>query len=143
MALLLIFTIATAQMIDMALPDGDNMWVVRVTTTGGIVGTGIGNFSFSSEGKLACGREMQCMKEFRPADFHALIEVVQAGTLPTPPSPVCLCNDCIMRSIIISRRDSMGVVHTFSASWDDTTRSRLPAEVGRIYDAAMALIYRK
>src|SRR5687767_7106800 len=99
MALLLIFTIATAQMIDMALPDGNDMWVVRVTTTGGIAGTGIGNFSFSSEGKLACGREMQCVKEFRPADFHALIEVVQAETLPASPPPVSLCNDCIPRTI--------------------------------------------
>jgi hypothetical protein len=140
---LLLSLFLTAQMIDMALPDGDNMWVVRVATTGGIVGTGIGNFSFSSEGKLACGREMQCVKEFRPADFHALIEVVQAGTLPATSSPVSLCNDCITRTITISRRDSMGVVHTFSASWDETTRSRLPAEVSRIYDAALALIYRK
>jgi len=133
----------TAQMIGMALPDGNDMWVVRVTTTGGILGTGVGNFSLSSEGKLLCEAEMQCMKEFRPADFHALIEVVQAGSLPASPSLVSLCRDCITRTITISRRDSMGVVHTFSASWDDTTRSRLPVEVSRIYDAALALIYRK
>ncbi len=39
----------------------------------------------------------------------------------------------------IVRHDSIGVVHAFTASWDDTTKGRLPPEVIQVYDAVVAL----
>ncbi len=125
----------------MALPAGDSAWVVRVTTKGGILGTGIGDFALSSEGKLVCAATgLQCPKEFQPSAFQFLVETVKAGTLQLSRVRVSYCNDCITRTITISRRDSMGIVHTYTATWDDTTKSRLPQDVSRIYDAALALI---
>jgi hypothetical protein len=116
-------------------------WIVQVVTRGGILGTGSGDFAVSSEGKISCWRDVRCPKDFRVSDLRPLIEQVQSGTLPAPVFPVVgFCSDCITRTITISRRDSMSIVHTYTASWDDTTKSRLPQEVVRIYDSIAALI---
>jgi len=130
-----------AQIPQMAIPDGNDMWVVQVVTSGGLLGAGSGDVAISSEGKIVCSREMRCPNSFPLSDFQPLVEIIQTGTLPVPlpPAVVSLCRDCIMRTIRISRRDSMGVVHYYTASWDDTTKDRLPREVIRIYDALLAL----
>ena len=129
-----------AQIPQLLLPEGNGAWLVQVATSGGILGTGGGDFAISSEGKIACRVEMKCPEQFPVSDFHPLVEVIQSGILPVPATPiVSLCNDCIKRTITIRRRDSMGVVQTYTASWDDTTKSKLPPEVIRIYDAVLAL----
>src|SRR5262245_35570546 len=102
----------------MVLPDGNGVWVIHVVTSGGLTGTGAGNFSISSEGKVACS-DVQCFEKFAVSEFNPLVEVLRAN-LPSPgPSPLMLCNDCIRRTITISRRDALGVVTTYTASWDD------------------------
>src|SRR6185295_10112865 len=121
--MILIFTLAsmfmlqTLQPLQMALPDGNDAWVVRVTTTGGLTGTGMGDFAISSEGKLLCRPAKGCAEQFKPADFQSLIEMILPGNLPMLTLPVVsLCRDCIVRTLHITRRDSMGVLHTYTTS---------------------------
>ena len=129
---------ALAQMV---LPDGNQTWFVQVITTGGILGRGDIDFAVSSEGKTICNQESRCPKDFKTSDFQPLVENVQAdGPSASAVRVVSFCNDCITRTIIISRRDSMGVVHTHTATWDDTTKSKLPLDIIRIYDGLRALM---
>jgi len=137
----LILSILQAQIPQMLLPDGNGAWVVQVVTSGGILGIGDGDFASSSEGKLICKPGLRCPKDFAVPDFMTLVEAIQPSTPLVPALPVVsLCSDCIKRTITISRRDSMGVVHTYTATWDETTKSRVPQEVIRIYDAFVALM---
>ena len=142
-ALILVFgltSILSAQIPQMLLPDGNGAWVVRLVTTGGILGTGGGDLSISSENKILCSAQIRCPNDFKVSDFQPLIETIRADiSVPTAPL-VSLCRDCITRIMTISRRDSTGLVHTVTASWDDTTKARLPQEVIRIYDAVLDLV---
>jgi len=125
---------------EMALPDGNGAWVVRVVTTGGFTGQGIGDFAISSEGRLLCRPVKVCPAQFKPGDFQLLVEAIVSGSLPVPSSPgASLCKDCILRTIQIIRRDSTGSLRVYTASWDDVTQERLPAQVIRVYDALLAL----
>jgi len=124
----------------LVLPAGNGAWTVQVVTSGGFLGTGDGNFTISSEGKIACSSEMRCPKEFKPSDLQPLVEIIQSATRPVPRPPLMsFCHDCITRTITISRRDSSGMLHAYTASWDDTTRGNVPQEVLRIYDVVVAL----
>jgi hypothetical protein len=131
--------VAQAQTPQLFLPDGNGAWLVQVVTRGGLTGAGQGDFAVTSEGKSVCNRpEQRCLRDFKAAEFHRLVEMIQAGKLPIP--LVSLCSDCITRIITISRRDATGIVHTYTAMWDETTKGRLPQEVIRIYDALFALM---
>jgi len=138
--LILMLTILSPQVPAMLLPDGNGVWTVHVATVGGLLGGGDGDFALSSEGKIVCGSDLRCPKDFRVPDFQSLIGKIQS-TLPVPPMVVVsLCSDCIRRTITIRRRDSMGVVQTYTAMWDETTRSQVPEEVILLYDAITALM---
>jgi hypothetical protein len=138
--LILMLAILSPQVPAMLLPDGNGAWTVHVTTAGGLVGDRDRDFALSSEGKIACGSDLRCPKDFRVPDFQPLIGTIQS-TLPVPPIVVVsLCSDCIRRTITVRRRDSMGVVQTYTATWDETTRSQVPEEVIRVYDAITALM---
>jgi len=134
-------SVFVAQIPQMALPDGNDMWVVQVVTSGGLLGAGSGDVAISSEGKIVCRREIRCANSFQLSNFQPLVEIIQAGTLPVlrPSALVSLCRDCITTTITIRRRDAMGIVHTYTASWDDMTKDRVPREVIWIYDAVLAL----
>jgi hypothetical protein len=125
----------------LALPAGNNTWVVQVFTSGGLIGTGDGDFGISSEGRLICSSlDLGCPKEVQAPQLQTVMEMVQAvvpfaAVVPT----VSLCNDCIRRTIVIRRRDSLGIEFNYTASWDDLSRANVPREVLQIYDAVAAL----
>jgi hypothetical protein len=125
----------------MLLPAGNGTWVVQVASSGGLTGTGDGtDFALSSEGKIVCGPALSCPDQFAASEFQSLLDAIRPDMpVPLVPQVVSLCRDCITNTITIRRRDPMGVEYLFTASWDVTTKSRLPEEVLRIYDAAVAL----
>jgi len=131
-----------AQMRELALPPGNGAWLVQVVTSGGLSGAGGGDFSISSEGRIMCGPELRCPAGFDAAMFDPLFDSInpdmlvlpQPGTVPV----VSLCSDCIARRVFITHRNRNGIVHTFTVSFDVTTRSSVPPELMRIYDAAIA-----
>jgi len=133
-------TIVTTQLPQLALPDGNSAWLVQVVTSGGLMGKGGGDFAISSEGRIVCSLQLKCAQDFKPLNLQPLVEVIHAVDLPTPAVPiVSLCRDCITRTITVSSRDSTGVLRVYTASWDDTTKSKMPREIIRIYDAAREL----
>jgi hypothetical protein len=130
----------TAQAPQLALPDGNRVWLVQVVTSGGLSGKGGGDFTVSSEGRIVCSLQLRCANDFKPSDLQPLVEVIHAVDLPTPIVPiVSLCRDCITRTITVTSRDSTGVLRMYTASWDDTTKDKMPQEIIRIYDAARGL----
>ena len=140
MFLVLGLVIFAVQLPRLALPEGNSTWRVQVVTSGGLLGNGGGDFAISSEGRMVCTREIRCPSDFKPAEFQPLVEVIEKITLPSPTVPVVsLCRDCITRTMTVSFRDSIGRLHIYMASWDDTTKAMLPPEIVRIYDAVREL----
>ena len=130
----------TAQVPQLALPDGNRVWLVQVVTSGGLSGKGGGDFTVSSEGRIVCSLQLRCANDFKPSALQPLVELIHAVDLPTPIVPiVSLCRDCITRTITVTSRDSTGVLRMYTASWDDTTKEKMPQEIIRIYDAARGL----
>ena len=130
-----------AQALQMVLPDGNGTWTVRVATSGGFLGTGSGDFAVSSEGKVVCSREIRCPKDFSSSNFRSLIEAIPIDAQVQPAASIqILCNDCITRTMTISHRDAMGIVHTYAVSWNDATKTQVPTEFIRIYDALVEVM---
>jgi hypothetical protein len=135
--LLVLLFMQTPQLL---LPEGNGAWVVQINTIGGIVGAGVGDVAVSSEGKILCSHEIKCPDAFKFSDIQPWIETFQTLVLPVPPpATVSLCRDCITRTISVRWRDSMGVFHTYTATFDETTKGKLPPEVAKLYDAVVAL----
>jgi hypothetical protein len=138
--LIAVFALLVPQIPTLLLPEGNGAWTVQVTTSGGILGTGDGNFALSSAGKIVCASESRCPKEFKVSDFQPLVAMIEP-TLPVPPlAVITFCHDCLRRTITISRRDPTGVVQSYTASWDETTQGQVPEEVVRLYFAIRALM---
>ena len=135
-----IVSLLFAQAPQLLLPEGNGAWVVQINTTGGILGTGVGGIAVSSERKILCSPAMKCPYAFNLADLQPFVENIQALTLPLPPpASVSLCRDCITRMIKISWRDSMGVLHSYALTFDETTKGNLPPDVAKLYDAVVGL----
>src|SRR5436190_18754595 len=119
----------------MVLPEGNGAWSVRVVTSGGFMGNGIGTFALSSERKVACNEESRCPKGFKASEFEALIQPIRADAFSMPDFPSNgLCADCITRTMSFTDPASTGVVHTHTVSWNELTRSHVPQELLRLYD---------
>src|SRR5262245_8121875 len=124
---ILILALFTAQAPQLALPDGNSTWLVQVVTSGGLLGKGGGDFTISSEGRIVCSLQLRCVNDFKPLDLQPLVDVIHGVDLPTPTVPiVSLCRDCITRTITVTSRDSTGVLRVYTASWDDTTKEKMP-----------------
>jgi hypothetical protein len=137
--MLFILTLLFVQAPQLLLPEGNGAWLVQISTTGGILGTGVGDVAVSSERKILCSREIKCPDAFNLSDVQPFIENIRVLTVPVPPSSVSLCRDCITRTIKISWRDSMGVFHSYASTFDETTKGNLPPDVAKLYDAVVAL----
>jgi hypothetical protein len=138
--MLFLITLLFAQAPQLLLPEGNGAWLVQINTTGGILGTGVGDVTLSSERKILCSDEMKCPEVFNLSDVQPFVETIQVLTLPLPPpAGASLCRDCITRTIKISWRDSLGVLHSYAATFDETTKGNLPPEVAKLYDAVVAL----
>jgi hypothetical protein len=138
--MLFILTLFFVQVPQLLLPEGNGAWLVQISTTGGILGTGVGDVAVSSERKIQCSREMKCPDAFNLSDVQPFVKIIQTLTLPIPyPAGVSLCRDCITRTIKISGRDSMSVLHSYASTFDETTKGNLPPDVAKLYDAVVAL----
>src|SRR6478609_9604929 len=108
--------IATAQLPQLALPDGNSTWLVQVVTSGGLMGKGGGDFAISSEGKIVCSLQLRCASDFKPSNLQPLVEVIHGVDLPAAVVPiVSLCRDCITRTITVTSRDFAGALRVYTA----------------------------
>ena len=102
-------------------PAGANAWSLRVHTSGGFTGRGVGSVTISSDGQMGCG-SAPCATPSVTAllePFGKAIAGAVVGALWGPQPLSTLCSDCIRTTIVIKRREG-DVVRIYRASWDDS-----------------------
>jgi hypothetical protein len=131
------------QLLGVPLAGGDDVWAVEISSIGGLTGLGAGTVSVSSAGQMVCGPpDVHCPKTFDPTALQPLIDAIplEIKSIPTRP-PLRICNDCIVRTITIRRRDAMGTTHAYTASWDDLAPpGTVSREVIALYNSVIKLI---
>ena len=101
-------------------PPGANSWSLRIHTTGGFTGMGVGSVTISSDGQMACG-PAPCATPIAATMLQPVITVV-ASVVNGPwilQTPSGLCRDCVQTTITLKRRDG-DLVQVYRASWDDS-----------------------
>lgn len=101
-------------------PPGADSWSIRIHTTGGFTGQGIGSVTISSDGQMACG-PAPCATPIAVPMLQPVTTVI-ASVINVPwirQTPSGICRDCIQTTIALKRRDG-DLVHVYRASWDDS-----------------------
>ena len=124
----------------LALGNGRGAWVVEVTTSGGFTGRGRGNFAVRVDGVTACTPPMQCATlaphQLSPV-ANAVGQLITERWTPEPSRSVC--NDCVLTTMTLRKRDANGVDVMRTFSWTEVTWEQVPRDVGGIYQAVMEL----
>jgi hypothetical protein len=118
--------LSNAQPVDRAeppvLPDppaGENAWRVKVSSTGGITGRGLGTVTIGSDGQVSCA-PTACATPVDDRRLKRVAEVLNAiGDGDWIKRPPGRCNDCMQTTITLKRRSKDGIV-TSVATWDDS-----------------------
>ena len=101
-------------------PEGAAAWSLRIHTTGGFTGQGIGSVAISSDGTFTCAPgpcpAQVAARQLRPVST-TLASIVDAAWVRRPPSSVC--RDCVQTTVVLKRREG-DVVRMYVASWDDS-----------------------
>jgi hypothetical protein len=108
------------------LPGGSGAWVLQLTTSGGVMGTGsrTANFAVTSDGRLAC-EVSDCAGSLPRSALSGLIDkLARLDTslwpgLPSVAGQTTLCRDCLRTTLTLRRREGE-VVAVYTASWDPT-----------------------
>jgi hypothetical protein len=123
-----------------ALPPGENAWAVQIVSRGGFAGSGRGDLTLTSEGKLIWnGPDGSCSRKLPDETMNALTNLVLAVDAPpssTERSPN-MCADCYVTGIILQHRTGSGV-RAFSAIWDDPSQAKVSGNMIAVYEALMA-----
>jgi hypothetical protein len=102
-------------------PPGANAWSLRIHTTGGFTGRGVGSVTISSDGRMACG-PAPCATPVAAArldPFGKAIDTAVVEAFWRHQPPATLCSDCVRTTLALKRRDG-DVVRVYHASWDDS-----------------------
>jgi hypothetical protein len=76
----------------------------------------------------------------RPEALRSLAGVVAAArTTNWEGFPAGMCRDCYVTIMMLQRRDAGGAEQTYLFYWDDMTAGKVPENVKRVYDTALAL----
>ena len=124
------------------LPAGAGGWVLHVSTRGGIMGNGAGEFMIASDGVMSCNRP--CPAAAGNDLLRALRDQVRraAGETWSVQPPNSMCMDCLVTRVSLTTRNEDGTMNVVSAAWDPTTRARLPQAVTRVSDLARQALSR-
>jgi hypothetical protein len=131
-----------AQASDLELPEAPGGWVLRVRTSGGIMSQGAGDMDIASDGRLIClGQNARCRPTVAGEAMRAMLDQVRRASATTwlTLQPTTLCMDCVTTRLVLTSRNADGTLTTLSASWDPTTRARLPGDVTRLHDMTVSL----
>ena len=102
-------------------PPGANAWSLRVDTSGGFTGRGVGSVTISSDGQIGCGPAPCATPDGAPRlePFGNAIASAVAGAVWGAQPLSTVCADCIRTTIMIKRREG-DAVRIYRASWDDS-----------------------
>lgn len=121
------------------LPEGKDVWVLNVATSGGFAGQGEGNVTVFSGGNIECSPlAAPCRKSLPPQLFSSLEQAVReakpekwGGTIQSA------CSDCYQTALVLRRRAPGEAEQVYIAYWDDATARDAPADARRIYEIVM------
>ena len=102
-------------------PTGANAWSLRVHTSGGFTGRGVGSVTISSDGQMGCG-SAPCATPSVTALLEPFGKAIAAAVDAAVwgPQPLStLCSDCIRTTIVLKRREG-DVVRLYRTTWDDS-----------------------
>ena len=101
-------------------PPGANSWSLRIHTSGGFTGQGIGSVTITSNGQMACG-PAPCATPIAAPMLQpvtaTIASILESHWIRRTPSGIC--RDCILTTIALKRREG-DVVRVYRASWDDS-----------------------
>jgi hypothetical protein len=124
------------------VPAGAGSWVLQVITRGGIMGQGTGDFAITSEGRFRCvGQAPKCASAVAVDTMRDLLGQVRRASAASWSmlTPSTICMDCVTTQLVLTSRDGDGMLSTMRASWDPTTRGKLPDDVARLHDMTASL----
>ena len=117
-------------------PAGDDAWVLRVVTRGGITGTGRGNFTISSDGQLMCSRPgcAPTVSEARVRQIGEMIAAIDAAAWLSQPKSTC--SDCYETVLTVHKRQGENV-RSYVAQWDDS--QRVASQIRNVSEAVIVV----
>ena len=130
MTLVVLLWAAGAEAQEIPAANGD--WTVEVVTSGGIMGTGRGNVTVNSDGRLTCSRPgcAPTLPRGRVRQIAALIAAIDEPVWVV--AAKSLCSDCFETTMTVRRRDG-DIQRSNRTRWDD--RQRVPAPVRDLLEA--------
>ena len=98
-------------------PAGRDAWSLRVHTSGGFTGQGVGSVTISSDGRIACSPT--CATPVSLASLSrigtVLTSILEAAWIRRSPG---FCSDCIRTTVTLKRREG-DAVRMYVATWED------------------------
>ena len=121
-----------------APPEGPGAWVIQVISRGGLGGRGASDLAITSAGGLTLSDPHPTVG-VRADVVNSLGKYVRtsAPSQWTAGSKLSVCSDCVSTLVVLSLRDALGAVKTYTVVWDTTTRVNISADVLRIHDLAL------
>jgi hypothetical protein len=121
-------------------PDKPDAWVLQVISRGGFDGRGAGDLTITSDGAVSLSNAATAASP--PPDLlQSLRSYIQAAAPSSwTGSRLGICSDCIRTLVVLTRRQTDGLLNTTTAFWDATTRADVVPDVLRIHDLAKALV---
>ena len=122
-------------------PGQAGAWSLQIISRGGLVERRTGDLVVRSDGSgtLLIGGARPI--SIRPATLVSLNQRIR--TIATPQrsidSRLGICSDCPATLIVVSVREPNGLVRTYTAFWDATTKARIPEDLRRIHDLALTI----
>jgi hypothetical protein len=120
-------------------PGQAGAWALQVITRGGFEGRPT-ELTIRSDGRVNAftGNTAPVV---HPDTLDSLGQRIRTLTTPqwTVDSRLGICSDCVATLIVLAVRAPNGLVHTYTAFWDATTKSTVPADLRRIHDLALTV----
>jgi hypothetical protein len=118
----------------------ENSWAVQIMSRGGIIGTGRGDLTITSQGNLVWnGVENRCNAKLGADVLQVLTQTVfSTSASGWGRTTSGFCADCYMSAIVLQRRESDGIERAYVAYWDDAATTRIPEDLRKIYDTFMS-----
>ena len=128
--------------VNIEAPAGAGTWVLRISTTGGIMGQGAPVVVITSDGRQGCARApVDCPPVLGAAALRSLHDQIRLaageGWLTVPANT--LCRDCLTTTMRLTLHNGDGTTTMMTAAWDPTTRGRLAAAIGQLHDLVARL----
>jgi len=122
-------------------PDQVGAWALQVISRGGLADRRASDLAIRSDGTATLVTLGNGAASIHPDTLVSLNQRIRRMATPqwAVNSRLGFCSDCIATLLVLSVREQNGLVRTYTAFWDATTRGAIPEELRRIYDLALTI----